>query len=952
MSAETTLLVVPHTHWDREWYQTFQQFRMRLVRAVDKVLDTLEEDPSFSYFLLDGQTIVLDDYLQIRPENRERLQTLARAGRILVGPWYCQPDEFLVSGESLIRNLTIGRRMAGDYGGAMRVGYVPDCFGHIAQMPQILRGFGIDNAVFWRGVPPSIETMEWRWAAPDGSEVQVVWLGDEAGYSNAAHLPMDPAMLAARVRIIAARVKPKTRMQSYLLMNGSDHLEPQSGLPAAMSATNDLLREEGLVMRFGTLPEYVAAVRELGVTSPRWEGELRSGRYSPLLPGVYSTRMWLKQRDAATAALLSRWAEPAAALATMSGATHPTRLLDTAWRFLLQNSPHDSICGCGIDQVHREMIPRYDQADQIAEEVTSVALGELAARIDTRGPDGAIPLVVFNPNNAPATGIVRCRLYLPFGRPVITDAHGTPLAFDVTWGESNELMRTEVERAVLPVMLGMVSEGRVNEYSLTDVAVSREPGSSIVDVLITASELADPNLEQLNTAAQDLLKMSEDETISGFRILARTAGEADLTVHVADLPALGHTVLHVRPESAAGAITPTTSVLATPVSIENEHLAVMVDAATGTLTLVDKRRDATYRGLNAVLDAGDVGDLYTHCPPATDRAVTTPAATPEISLVASGVAHATLRIRRVYDLPASCSPDRQARSEETVPCVITSDVTLMAGSPRLEVHTSVENSVRDHRLRVVFPLPFTIDHADTEGTFSVPRRPATEAQPPAGEAKAWAEPPQNAQPQKRFVAANDGSRGLAVLNRGLAEYEILDERAIGLTLLRCVEWLSRADLPTRPNHAGPMIYTPEAQGIGTHVFDYALVPHGAAWHAENALVLREAEAFEAAPRVLPTTQHEGTLPATHSYASVTPADVLVSTLTHGDGGALLRLVNLRDAAQTATVHWAPPHGAVTATDLAGDALPAGEATARIRQREGETLVELHPGEIRTLRFGA
>src|SRR3989441_12550139 len=152
MTQQLNIIIVPHTHWDREWYQTFQQFRLRLVHAIDKLLDILDRDPRFSNFMLDGQTIVLDDYLEVRPEQEERLKKHTRAGRIQVGPWYLQPDEFLVSGESLIRNLQIGLQRAADFGEPMRVGYVPDCFGHIAQLPQILRGFGIDNAVFWRGV--------------------------------------------------------------------------------------------------------------------------------------------------------------------------------------------------------------------------------------------------------------------------------------------------------------------------------------------------------------------------------------------------------------------------------------------------------------------------------------------------------------------------------------------------------------------------------------------------------------------------------------------------------------------------------------------------------------------------------------------------------------------------------------------------------------------------------
>src|SRR5262245_838986 len=306
-AEEIRLLVVPHTHWDREWYLTFQQFRMRLVRTVDKVLDTLETDPGFTHFMLDGQTIVLEDYLGVRPESAAQRQLLARQGRILVGPWYLQPDEFLVGGESLIRNLLVGRRMAESYGGAMPIGYVPDTFGHIAQLPQILRGFGLDNAVFWRGVGPEVEQGAFTWAGPDGSDVLVAWLYDDFGYSNAAILPLDAEALAARVRLIAKRMRERAVTDTDLLMNGSDHLEPQMGLPAVLAQANTLPAPESLRLSIGTLPQYLALLREAPRPLPRYTGEFRSGYFAHLLPGVLSTRMWLKQHNATGEALLTRW---------------------------------------------------------------------------------------------------------------------------------------------------------------------------------------------------------------------------------------------------------------------------------------------------------------------------------------------------------------------------------------------------------------------------------------------------------------------------------------------------------------------------------------------------------------------------------------------------------------------------------------------------------------------
>ena len=176
--------IVSHTHWDREWYLPFQIFRARLVKMIDSLLNILSKEADFRYFTLDGQTIVLEDYLEIRPDKAEELKKRIKEGRILIGPWYILPDEFLVSGESLIRNLILGDKIARKFGRVMRIGYMPDTFGHIEEMPQIRRGFEIDNFVFWRGYTADEKRRsEFIWRAKDGSEVIAVNLPD--GYFNA-----------------------------------------------------------------------------------------------------------------------------------------------------------------------------------------------------------------------------------------------------------------------------------------------------------------------------------------------------------------------------------------------------------------------------------------------------------------------------------------------------------------------------------------------------------------------------------------------------------------------------------------------------------------------------------------------------------------------------------------------------------------------------------------------
>jgi alpha-mannosidase len=391
VTAQHTLHVISHTHWDREWYLPFQQFRMRLVRVVDELLAIFESqeraaagqgergraagDGEFRAFHLDGQAVVLEDYLEVRPENAGRLRRQVAAGRILVGPWYVLPDEFLISGESHVRNLVVGQQVVARFGPSMRLGYLPDLFGHISQMPQLLVDAGFDTTVLWRGLSGEREGLksELWWEAPDGSRVLCIHLPEQSGYSNANHLPADPDAACERVKGLRAERAPHALTEHLLLMNGTDHHGPQRELPALLRALNERLAPEGAQLVHTTLPEYVAAVRgtldldrsleaaperrdglrgasgvvavapgEGGVQAVQaWtavdertglqvrRGELRDVNRSGvlysnfLLYGVASARTYLKQANHRAQRALERYAEPWSAVAWLQGAPTP-----------------------------------------------------------------------------------------------------------------------------------------------------------------------------------------------------------------------------------------------------------------------------------------------------------------------------------------------------------------------------------------------------------------------------------------------------------------------------------------------------------------------------------------------------------------------------------------------------------------------------------------------------
>ena len=358
------LYFVVHTHWDREWYQPFQQMRARLVAMADRMIPLVERGtiPSFHF---DGQTIVLDDYLEMRPRAVPRLRNLIRAGKIQVGPWYVLADSFLVSGESLIRNLEIGMAIARRFGRPLDVGYLPDQFGHIAQMPQILAGFGFTTAVLWRGVGADVNRNRFTWEALDGSSVLTVYLPN--GYSNGANLPLESVeSFVARAEQIASRERDFANGAPILVMNGTDHAPPDERLSARINEAREI---SAMTFETGSLENYVRRIAELPLDgTPQHRGELRSPLRSHLLPSVTSARTWIKQRDFENCRALERYADPLAALANMLGrGAGLDEFLEMAWRTEIQNHPHDSICGCSVDQVHVDMRYRFDQAAMLAE---------------------------------------------------------------------------------------------------------------------------------------------------------------------------------------------------------------------------------------------------------------------------------------------------------------------------------------------------------------------------------------------------------------------------------------------------------------------------------------------------------------------------------------------------------------------------------------------------------
>ncbi|MGM9681208.1 MAG: alpha-mannosidase [Eubacteriales bacterium] len=404
-----TLHIIPHSHWDREWYQSFEAHRMKLVELFDALIEVMETDPDYTTYHFDGQFVPVEDYLEIRPEMRERLLALIRADKIQIGPWYVLQDEFLTDGEANVRNMLYGIKLAKSVGAdPLMVGYFPDSFGNISQAPQIVRGFGIDNAVFGRGLNDigadnkvikqnGITKSELIWRSPDGSEVIGILFAN--WYCNANELPSDPAALKDRILGIAHSAERFATTDQLLGMNGCDHQPLQKNLSSVIKTANEV--QDEVVVRQSNFRDYIEEIRKHKDDLKPFTGEI-VGQYTSgygLLINTASTHIDIKQKNHETEHQLERIAEPLSALATLSGREYPSDYFLYAWRKLMQNHPHDSICTCSCDEVYEEMLTRFAKSYAVAEKLTEGACDYFAKAVDTlsaKGQKGEKAIVVFS----------------------------------------------------------------------------------------------------------------------------------------------------------------------------------------------------------------------------------------------------------------------------------------------------------------------------------------------------------------------------------------------------------------------------------------------------------------------------------------------------------------------------------------------------------------------------
>jgi mannosylglycerate hydrolase len=904
--------IVPHTHWDREWYSPFQTFRLRLVRLLDALLPMLESDLSYARFLLDGQTAVLDDYLEVRPEAGAALARLAASGRLAIGPWMVLMDEFMVSGETMVRDLQFGIARGSELGGVMDVGYLPDMFGHVAQMPQLLRLAGFEHAVVWRGVPAAVEQTAFWWEAPDGSRVRAEYL--YGSYSNGRDIPDDAKRLVLRARDYEHELGP-ARLGDMLLMNGTDHQMPQPWLGRVVAEAN--AQQDEYAFEVTSLPEYLVQQPTEGLVTVT--GELRSGARANVLMGVGSNRVDVHRACARAERALEKRAEPLSSLFLGAG-EYPDALLRLAWRNLVLNSAHDSSCACSDDEVVDQVLVRYYEARQIGDGLTRDALNALAAHVSA--PAGAT--VAVNPTAKVRSGLVEghipgagpCHFVGPDGR-----THPAQVIGEVGGDGFQTMVMGQKVRWVLDMMRGTEFAGR--QIRAFEILPAGDEGDRY-EIVLHEAQGADAHVD-LAELKEKMLALGESGHAMSIRV--NVAPVRRVLFDTGEVEGFGWACF----TAAEGEAPSSASTGADGNELWNEHLRVTVDRGDGTYTM-RTAAGPDLSGCGRLVDGGDGGDTYNYSPPATDLVVERPDAV-RLETVDGGPVRARVTVVSDYTVPAGAIGDERAcshRSDETVPLRVTTTLELRTGERFLRVAHEIDNRARDHRLRVHFPLPAPVDGSDAECAFAVVHRGLTAE----GGLHEFGLP---TFPSRRFVDASDGTAGLALVHDGLLEYEVVDDGgALALTLLRAVGYLSRTEPELRPNPAGPATRLEGPQLAGLQRAEYAVLPHRGDW--------READCYGAADEFLVPFERTRVVAHTNagrpsSGAALRVEGAEVSAVHRVPGGLVVRVFRTAADAGPVAIDYegVPARGHLV--DLRGSPIAPFEGT-----------LELRPFEIATLRL--
>jgi mannosylglycerate hydrolase len=422
---KTKVHVIPHTHWDREWYFTSSRSTVYLVKHLREVLDTLENNEDFQYYLMDAQTSLIEDYLKYRPEDKGRIEKLVAEKRLLTGPWYTQTDQLVISQESVTRNLLYGTKYAKQLGHSMEIGYVPDAFGQGGNMPQIYKNFGINRFLFWRGVADNrLKQTEFIWEGDDGSQMLAEQI--PFGYYHGGNIPEGEEDILPYIEEFVGKLEAKASTRNVYFPNGFDQAPIRTNLPDIIKTFNESDPSREYVLQS---PEaFFDALEQDIPNQPVIKGELTEGKHSRLHKSIFSTRADLKQANNEIENFIANVLEPILSISYSLGNPYPHRELEEIWKLMFENAAHDSIGGCNSDTTNQDVKFRYKLAREKAENLLDIHMRLVSERIPYQQD---LNFTLFNPLPYRRSGVVKVALYIPEENFTIKDHQGASVPYAI-----------------------------------------------------------------------------------------------------------------------------------------------------------------------------------------------------------------------------------------------------------------------------------------------------------------------------------------------------------------------------------------------------------------------------------------------------------------------------------------------------------------------------------------
>ncbi len=908
-----TIHLICGTHWDREWRHTAEQSKLRLVDLMDNILNLLENKPQYNYFCVDGGSIVIEDYLSIRPENKQRIIDLVKAKRIFIVNWYTLPETNTVAAESMVRNLLLGHKRAAELGGGMKSGYTATSYGQPSQLPQLYKGFDIDDAIFYRGTNKHILTPLFTWEGADGSTLDTLRTFDEVTRTNWFFYVHGPAVLGKGEKDLSYKYNKDQKpahmadMGSYekaftllhedfdyihdssvqrraldnlmkqaepyavgdniLALNIEDNDEPYKYLPELIDDLNKIYPDVQIKQQ--NMDDYMAAIKSVkGYKKAVHHGELRYttmeyNNFNALLGATHSSRIKIKLLNDDCENLLINVAEPLASYSSVYGKEYPRANLNRAWEALLKCHAHDSICGAAVDRAHEDMLYNFSLAKTVAEECTNRSAVALFSNINTKlnFKEDDHTITIFNTMPFARKEVIELCIDTPKGATVKTDI-GIDGASD--YGDFYDIVDN-------------------NGNIIPHVELSKD------DISIGVERELDTKAIKFNASRKRVL-IEANVPQNGYVTYALRFRPANLALH----PEIMDDRKLIAREGG---------------TLENEFIKVEINS-NGTFDIFDKTTNTFMPKQHYFSDNGEVGSAHISTIPKRNATYTSLGSFAKITMLESNEMRGSFKIELSMTLPAAATIDGNDRTREMKVLPITSIVTLEKGCKYLKVKTTLVNEIRDHKLVVNFPSYVDTDVVTSESAWDVAERTIK-----------WRDHKDNFegffpfQPMQNFVDVSNEQRGYAVLTKGLREYEVADdkERTMKITLIRTQRAYMTANSKMTVEELDK--YTGQ-HSFGKIEYEYSLYPH--ADDARKANVLTDAYANKVMLKAVQGVVMEGKLPDTASLISINQENkVLLSALKQSEDGTdlVLRLWNTTGETLPLTVSTILPIKAVERLQL-------------------------------------